>query len=99
MAILHKQVEIGEGADVAAFRNVKPVGVGGSGYDSMASETCRIPGPVLVIPMRERHEDSGAPPEVATFQRPGKYRPRLLSIPWPKKLHSVLRAIWPELTG
>jgi hypothetical protein len=25
VAILHKQVEIGEGADVAAFRNVKPV--------------------------------------------------------------------------
>ena len=61
VAILHKQVEIGEGADVAAFRNVKPVGVGGSGYGSMASETCRIPSPVVVIPMRERHEDSGAP--------------------------------------
>lgn len=67
-ATLHQQVEINEGADVAALPEWKPEGVGGSGYGSTTSEAYRIPGTVAVIPIYKamriatRHE-------MASFQR------------------------------
>jgi hypothetical protein len=51
VAILHPQVEIDDGADVAAFHTWKRGGVGGSGHGSIAPEAYRIPGRVAVAPM------------------------------------------------
>jgi hypothetical protein len=75
VAILHPQVEIDDGADVAAFHTWKRGGVGGSGYGSIAPEAYRIPGRVAVAPMGKGRRSS-VRHRVRLFSTPGKDRPR-----------------------
>ena len=53
VAIPHPQVEIDKGAGVAVFCNYKPGRADGRRHGPTASEAYRVPGPVVVIPMRE----------------------------------------------
>jgi hypothetical protein len=91
-ATLHQQVEINEGAHVAALLDWKLKGVGGSGCSSTASEAYRIPGTVAVIPIYKatriatRHE-------MASLQRLENTGHDLVDAA-AQELHSVLRSIW-----